>query len=141
MKRITELRKLSEHHHHGLVLARKAIRAASGGNEAEVKRTWDHVLKKFEMDLEPHFRIEEEYITPVLERKGEQDFARRLLSEHEQLRTFVSDEAQHNANALNRFGILLERHIRFEEREVFETVQRVFTHDELNAIIEASGST
>lgn len=141
MKRIAELRKLSEHHHHGLVLARKALRAASGGNEAEVKRTWENVLKKFEMELEPHFRIEEEFLTPVLERKGEQAFAHRLLSEHEQLRACVSDESQRTSDALKRFGLLLERHIRFEERDVFETVQRVFAHDELRAIIEASGST
>ncbi len=61
MKRIPELRKLSEDHHYGLVLARKARLAK---DETSAKKVWWEVMNKFQDEFDPHFIIEEKYLAP-----------------------------------------------------------------------------
>lgn len=136
MKRAPELRALSEDHHHGLVLARKAKLA--GGNEGSaVDAAWAEVEARFEDALEPHFRIEETLLAPPLAAAGERALVERLLAEHAALRAYVAPGAPRTALALVRFGEFLEAHIRFEERELFEAAQRRLDAAALRAIAEA----
>ena len=137
MKRAPELRDLSVEHHHGLVLARRARKAAAG-SEAEVAAMWDQVLEKFAAELEPHFQIEEKFMVPGLERAGEQAVVDQLNDEHVVLRDLVAPESDRSAANLARFGELLDAHIRFEEREFFVAVERSLTPAEMQAI-EAAG--
>ncbi len=71
MKRIPEFRKLSEDHHHGLVLARRAYLTGIGTKGFSVPSVWEEVERRFRYELEPHFKIEEEYLVPPLEEIGE----------------------------------------------------------------------
>ena len=137
MKRASELRALSVEHHHGLVLARRARKAAAG-SETEVEAMWAQVLEKFAAELEPHFQIEEQYMLPGLERAGEQEVIDQLNEEHVVLRGLVAPESDRSAANLARFGELLDAHIRFEEREFFVAVERCLTPAEMQAI-EAAG--
>ena len=138
MKRAPELRALSEDHHHGLVLARKARLAGAGEGTATPGEVWTQVLEAFETELEPHFRIEESLLAPALEAAGETPLVGRLLEEHAALRELVGPESPRTPATLGRFGEVLEKHIRFEERELFEAAQRILSAEQLRAVAAAS---
>lgn len=137
MKRIPELRDLSEDHHHGLVLVRKAKQAAEAGSDAAVKEAWGEVERVFSAELEPHFQIEERFIASILEKRGEEKLTQRLHSDHKAIRTAVMPDQGRSPADLQRFGVLLEDHIRFEEREFFEVAQQRLSPEELRAVEEA----
>jgi len=137
MKRIPELRDLSEDHHHALVLARKARKAGGGEDGFSVDDVWAEVEAKFKAELEPHFQIEESRIGTILERLGETQLTQRLLDEHATLREFVIPGRDQTPAELGRFGELLEKHVRFEERELFEVAQDKLNHDELSEVARA----
>lgn len=130
MRRIPELRDLSEDHHHGLVLARRARTAARAADNAEA--AWADIRARFEVEIEPHFQIEDDLIGPPLRHLGEVDLANRLATDHAALRDCVTDGGN-----LERFAALLESHIRFEERQLFEVVQDRFPQEALRAIGDA----
>ena len=136
MKRAPELRALSVEHHHGLVLARRARKAAAG-SEADVSAMWEQLLEKFASELEPHFQTEEKLMVPGLQREGEQAIVDQLNKEHVVLRGLVAPDSDRSAANLARFGELLDAHIRFEEREFFVAVERCLRPEELKAIEEA----
>ena len=137
MKRSPELRDLSEDHHHGLVLARKAKRAGSREGDLSVSEVWAEAEARFRAELDPHFGIEEAFIGAALERLGETKLAGRLYEEHASLRKFFVPEAGRGPADLSRFGELLEKHIRFEERELFAVAQRVLPPGALDAVANA----
>lgn len=137
MKRVPGLRDLSEDHHLGLVLARTARKAAAGKGGLSVVEVWAEVAATFTAELEPHFRIEESFLAPALERVGESALAQRLLDEHAALREFLIPERDRTATELARFGELLDKHIRFEERELFEVAQDKLSDDELSRVANA----
>jgi hemerythrin-like domain-containing protein len=140
MKRAPELRDLSEDHHHGLVLARKARQAATGHDARAVADTWVEVEMQFSAELAPHFQIEETFIAPHLEAAGESTLTKRLHDEHRALRECVRPGGSRTPADLARFGELLESHIRFEERELFEVAQRRLSPEALLAVAEACRS-
>ena len=137
MKRVPELRDLSEDHHHGLVLARKAMKAGGGEEWFSASDVWAEVEAKFKTELEPHFQIEESLIGTTLETLGESQLARKLFDEHEALREFLIPGGGRTPADLRRFGELLEKHIRFEERELFEVAQNTLNRDELSMVAKA----
>lgn len=138
MKRIPALRDLSDDHHTGLVLARRCKRAGRGDGDApSAGQVWDEVRAFFASHLEPHFRIEEVHLLPGLEVIGEPDLASRIEADHRALRALSSPPAA-DPERVARFGELLEAHIRFEEREVFEPTQQRLPADTLRAIASAS---
>lgn len=119
MKRSPGLRTLSSEHHTALVLARRAARAATGGDWTT---TWNEVAHYFVAELEPHFRLEEELLLPALVQTGETLLVERTLAEHVQLRSLVYDRPR-DAATLLAFAELLQAHVRFEERELFVIAQ------------------
>lgn len=120
MKRHAALIGLSQDHHHGLVLAR---RCTSG------EASWPEVAQLFAAELEPHFQIEERMLLPAL---GSDPLVERTLAEHGELRRMVDEQ-----DSLQAFGALLQAHIRFEERELFERAQAVMTESQLTEILNA----
>jgi hemerythrin-like domain-containing protein len=124
LKRHLRLQPLSHDHHRALVLARHAQRAADRGADASaLAQTWSDVAQRFGSELEPHFRIEEAWLFPDLVDVGEVGLAERALADHARLRELVREEATREI-ALE-FAELLERHVRFEERELFPRVERL----------------
>jgi hypothetical protein len=138
MKRMAELRDLSVDHHHGLLLARMAKLVAAGQETTPLPAMWKEVEERFRLELEPHFRVEEGVIAPALESHGEHQLVQRLLREHAELRQLLKPGMERSAANLAKFGELLENHIRFEEREMFEVTQAVLDSDQLKAIATAS---
>ncbi len=137
MKRFPEFQQISMEHHQGLVFARKVKRAAASGDEDRIADMWVKVETSYETGLKAHFQIEEQYIAPVLEQHGETELVKQLNEEHSAIRRiFVPGSGRLAAN-LNNFGVLLEQHIRFEEREFLETAQKYMSPNELQAVANA----
>lgn len=140
MKRLRQLRDLSDDHHTGLVLARRCRRSPEVDAAETLERLRRLVHEAFAGHLEPHFRIEEEHLLPALETIGEAPLARRIRDDHQALRALACADAMDRAS-LSRFGELLDAHIRFEERQVFERVQHRLPDDVLDAIAAACDTT
>lgn len=121
MKRIAELRDLSDDHHTGLVLAIRCKRVTASTNQVDLESIWAQVAEAFVLHLEPHFRIEERHLLPALESIGEAGLSSRIRADHDELRQLHENAATSARVVL--FGQRLEAHIRFEEREVFEKTQ------------------
>jgi len=136
MKRVDGLRELSDDHHTGLVLARRCKQAGGEDSELSPERAWAQVLDAFSRHLEPHFQIEEQHLLPALEAIGEAPLAERIREDHGALRALRSTGAASRA-LLERFGQLLEAHIRYEERQVFEPTQNRLPARVLQAIASA----
>jgi hemerythrin-like domain-containing protein len=75
-----------------------------------------------------HFRIEEEVLLPTwasLDEEADHGMISRVLTEHSLIRT-LTRKLEHEEPSVERLwdlGTLLERHIRFEEREVFALIE------------------
>lgn len=130
MRRHPALRLLSSDHHTGLVLARRARKAANEGGRAQ-SDAWKAVKEKFRAELDTHFKREERGLLPALRAAGEATLVERTLREHQAMRTLIADD--HPSN-LARFAALLVAHIRFEENALFDTAQRLLGPKELAAL-------
>ncbi|HEY4698470.1 MAG TPA: hemerythrin domain-containing protein [Gallionella sp.] len=123
MKRSPILQPLSREHHTALTLAKASERAARSGDEALVRLTCQRVIRAFADELEPHFRIEEVSLLPLLNSPETQPLLERTLADHSQLRGLLDALRQNDAGALDSFGKCLAAHVRFEERELFPVLE------------------
>ena len=129
LKRKEELKPVSRDHHHSLLLCWK-IRTAFKNN-IEVGRVKKYANWFYQNHIIPHFKLEEKYIFPVLGKDNE--LVRQALSEHSFLKSLFED-IEEPRKSLFLIEEELEKHIRFEERVLFEKIQKVATEDELKAI-------
>ena len=143
MKRFPELKSLSSDHHRALVLAKKAKKAGAEPSSTELSSTelsvtdvWSEMERYYSNELEIHFKQEEDNIAPHLQRIGKADLLERLVAEHKELRSYFMAGADRTVGTLNSLGRLLEQHVRFEERELFNVVQDLFSQEELTLIEE-----
>lgn len=121
MLRHSALRSLSSEHHTGLAIARRARRAAQEGGSAQ-SVAWEDVKQRFRAELEGHFQREERGLLPVLRTLGQAELVERTLNDHQTLRALIAEDSPDN---LGPFADLLVSHIRFEERALFDTAQRL----------------
>ena len=121
---------LSHQHQHGLAISVLIDRGLKAEPTAEKARELAlKVARLAEAELLEHFRIEEEIlfpeVRPVLER-GE--LVDSLVAEHrlmeELLRAIAAARGEEAIPCLKEFGAVLHRHIRTEERQLFEEIQR-----------------
>lgn len=142
MKRAPELRDLSDHHHQGLVQARRLRRAATGEEATSPVETAEAFLKFWQEKTTAHFR-EEEILLPVLARHGgdvRHGPVADMLAQHAQIRGLLmelSDEVRNGAlraETLEGIGELLEAHIRLEEREVFPMIEETLPEEGLKEV-------
>ena len=150
MKRAPELRDLSDHHHQGLVQARRLRRVATGEETNTPEETAETFLKFWQEETTAHFREEEEVLLPVLARYGG-DTGRgpmtEMLAQHAQIRGLImelSDEVSQGAvkpETLEAIGELLETHIRLEEREVFPIIEEVLPEEGLTEVASRLNAT
>ena len=130
MKHDPRLNGLSSEHHHALVLARDLTDEQSAWTpEAGVT-----LGKRFALELEPHFRLEEEVLLPALRRAGETSLVDRIAVDHAFLRTSVEAARAGDARAARAFGERLREHVRFEERELFPACTRTLPDEVLDEI-------
>ena len=132
IKRSPALVSFSKDHHFGLLLVWKIRHGLHQAVSAE--RISAYVLFSFKEDLEKHFKDEEQLLfcklpmDDILRKQAEED--------HQEIYNLVVEigKKDDNINLLNRFAIALEKHIRFEERELFNHLQSNIAEDELEEI-------
>ncbi|HUX89584.1 MAG TPA: hemerythrin domain-containing protein [Gallionellaceae bacterium] len=123
MKRNPVLQPLSREHHTALTLANACARAAQAGDAAMLSQACQRAIRALAIELEPHFRIEEQQLLPLLKSPDTQALVQRTLTDHEQLRGLLTGLQQNDVEALNSFGKYLYAHVRFEERELFPVIE------------------
>jgi hemerythrin-like domain-containing protein len=140
VKRHPGLASLSREHHHELSLARGLRRAAGEPPERRLSVAAAYVTQFFGPTAD-HFRHEEQVVFPVYARHaGSTPLVERILREHMEL-TGLAHElraqvavGEAEPATLEALGTLLHDHVRLEERELFEEIQRVVPDAELEAL-------
>ena len=113
---------LSHQHQHGLALCVTIDRTASPESAAGLAR---RVRNIFDLELRNHFDIEERILFPaIVSALGPTPLVDQLIAEHRQLEQLVEDTQTARPAALREFAAALSEHIRREERELFEDIQR-----------------
>jgi hypothetical protein len=133
VKRDARLHGLTSEHHHALVLVRR-LRAGARASAAEARLL---LTEAWSLTLEPHFAVEEELLLPELAAAAPALVA-RTRDEHGSLRDLVAAlPATADPEALLlAFASALERHVRFEERELFDACERLLTPATLARVAE-----
>jgi iron-sulfur cluster repair protein YtfE (RIC family) len=139
MKRNKNLVPLSRQHHYGLILAQLVKKDAPEyrglPTDTEGKRAY--VLKEWEERLQSHFEIEEKFLFPTLIAENILEMeVKELISQHRQIRRLIDQLREENEVVyhLNTLGHLLEKHIRKEERELFQKAQELLSKEKLDEI-------
>ena len=88
-----------------------------------------------------HFAAEEDHLAPVLPADDEEwsTALARMLAEHEDLRRAAGGLAQapDRVTAARALGELLDAHVRFEERVLFEILERRLSEERLGDLAAA----
>lgn len=132
IKRALALKPLSIDHHHALLLCWK-IRTGFA-KDVSATRIKSYANWFYENHLIPHFELEENYIFSILEK--EHPLIQQAISEHHNLIRLFTDLTDIE-KALKEIEITLEKHVRFEERILFNEIQKVATAEELDFIDKA----
>lgn len=123
LKRHPALIPLSKDHHFGLLLCWKIRQGIT--KEIPLSRIINYVCWFYENHLKPHFDLEEKFIFPLL--NEDHPLREEAMNQHRQLRGMVKEfnqSQQTEEPALLELEKLLEKHIRMEERELFQEIQK-----------------
>lgn len=129
IKRHEAIQPLSREHHNGLVFCWR-IRSGLSKN-VEPSRIKTYVDWFWSNHLQQHFDIEEKYVFTVLDKNDE--LLIRALSEHRRLEALIAQDTD-LIKALDAIANVLEGHIRFEERVLFNKIQEIATAEQLQNI-------
>jgi hemerythrin-like domain-containing protein len=131
MRRDPSLIPLSHQHHNGLalgVLTRRSL--AADPSPENIARQAQRIVGRYELELANHFEIEEQVLFPAC---GPLPIIGELVAEHRAIEAMVGQlrEAP-STERIDAFCDLLARHIRREENELFEQIQRDLPREVLN---------
>jgi hemerythrin-like domain-containing protein len=138
MKVIIKMIALSREHHLSLVLANQCINAVKYKTMLEQEKLRQKVYDNFTKDYETHFLTEERFIfTPLIEQNTNlKIIAIQLTQEHKTLLTLAKNIVI-NKDLLLEFGLLLKKHTRLEDREVFPYIEQHLNPQQLQKIQHA----
>jgi len=133
MLRDPSLIPLSHQHHNGLalcVMTRRSLAAdPSAENLAKLAR---RIVDRFELELVNHFEIEEQVLFPAC---GALPIIAELIREHRDIEAIVGEvRTAPQPDILEAFCEILTRHIRREENELFQEIQRTLAPEELERL-------
>ena len=140
MKRHPALYTISHDHHQGLILAQQLKKGTPQykGMPSSLTAKKDYTLSFYRNELVKHFKDDEEILFPSVHKKNEtiDKLIIEIISEHRKMENLVSelDKTAHLENILDELGVLLEKHIRKEERELFIEIEKILSDDELKTI-------
>jgi hemerythrin-like domain-containing protein len=127
---------LSHQHQHCLALCVRLDRALQAG--AVDLEAWQAEIQQiFEQEIAFHFAAEEKELFPAAARFAElQPLVQELLTGHALLRNFFSRAAARSLHVAGLQALVekLASHIRKEERELFEGMQRLMKPEELSVV-------
>ncbi|TLP80189.1 hemerythrin domain-containing protein [Maribacter sp. ACAM166] len=131
IKRSQALQGVSREHHHGLLLCWKIRTGFSKGIAEERIKTyvdWFYITH-----LVPHFELEENHIFPIL--GNDHKMIKKALAQHKRLHRLFA-ETDSPSKSLSLIEEELEQHIRFEERVLFNEIQKIATEEQLQTILK-----
>jgi hemerythrin-like domain-containing protein len=135
MLRHPSLIPLSRQHHNGLalgVLGRRVL--AEDRSPDGVAAVARQVLDYFDLELVNHFEIEEQVVFPAC---GPAPVVGELVADHRALEAMIAELRVTPAeDLLEKFFTRLTDHIRREERELFEEIQRTLPAE----VLERAGA-
>ena len=134
LKRHVALQPVSREHHQGLLLAWKIREGMKRGIPEE--RITKYINWFWEHHLATHFRFEEIYIFPIL--GSDHPLILRALQEHQDLSDLMTSE-DHTKENLFAIEQQIVKHIRFEERTLFQEIEAVASEKKLREVEEAHG--
>jgi len=137
IERHEALAPFSRDHYVGLVQAQHLKKAAAADDVARRKAVAEFV-DAWDTQIAPHFADEERLLTDLANEADRQ----RLMEEHQQIRT-LADKARElrrqtdpATDAVRHIGQTLEKHIRWEEREMFVRLQQELTEGQLASLAQ-----
>lgn len=131
IKRNKNLQPLSRDHHHSLLLCWKIRTGFLKSISVErIKRYADWFFKHH---IQPHFELEEKLLFPILGKRHE--LVKKAISEHRRLGRLFND-TENPSKSLGLIEEELEQHIRFEERVLFNEVQKIASEEQLSIILK-----
>jgi len=136
MLRDKSLIPLSHQHQHSLAICVRLDRAIQAG-EVDLEAWQAEIAQAFESEIDIHFAAEEKEIFPRAARLAElQGLVRELLLDHVTLRQLFARAGVRDLDraALKDFGEKLAAHIRKEERQLFEGMQKHMDPEELGVM-------
>jgi hemerythrin-like domain-containing protein len=129
IKRHIFLQPMSRDHHHALLLVWKIRKGLSQNTESS--RMIEYVNWFYQSYLLPHIEWEEKYIYPILGNQNE--LIIRALAEHQLLTQYIQSLSD-TPHLLTDLADLLEQHIRFEERVVFNLIQTIASEEQIKML-------
>jgi hemerythrin-like domain-containing protein len=127
---------LSHQHQHALALCVRLDRALQA-KDVDLEAWQSEIQAIFEQEIGIHFAAEEKEIFPAARRVPElQPLVDELQVEHTVLRDFFAKAAARSLDHadLPTFVETLAQHIRKEERQLFESLQKAMTAEELSVL-------
>jgi len=138
MLRDPSLIPLSRQHQHALALCVRIQRALRAGS-VDLGAWQREVHVHYQSEIQFHFAAEEKILFPAA-RSFPELFAlvEELSGEHQRLREYFvhAERGTMNQGELESFAKLLSGHIRKEERQLFEAMQKRMRAEELKALGE-----
>jgi hemerythrin-like domain-containing protein len=136
MLRDKSLIPLSRQHQHALALCVRLDRALKAG-KIDLESWQAEIAQIFEQEIAIHFAAEEKYVFPAAAKFPElQPVVQELLNEHATLRDLFARARCRSLDwaALSTFAAALAQHVRKEERQVFEGMQKLMSAGEMEAL-------
>jgi hemerythrin-like domain-containing protein len=136
MLRDKSLVPLSHQHQHALALCVRLDRALAAG-PVDLEAWQSEIQQIFEQEVTVHFAAEEQHVFPQAAHFAElQPVVEDLLAQHAVLRDSFARSAQRALDpaGLRLFVDTLSSHIRKEERQLFEAMQKLMGPAELAAM-------
>lgn len=133
------LHPLSKQHHQGLLVSLLLEKGLK--KRVPVKELRDFIIQFWEQELAAHFDMEESIFAPysILYPILTNQFAQMKL-DHQEIRFLIqkinNESRVDQSDSINTFAALLEKHIRFEERELFNALQETLSDIELVDVLQ-----
>ena len=134
MLRDKSLIPLSHQHQHALALCVRIERAAPI-SEADLAPWRAEIAQIFQSEIVIHFAAEESVIFPAARNFAELDsLVDDLLADHAELRKHFAQAEKLSSSEVRGMAERLSRHIRKEERQLFERMQELMSGEQLAAL-------
>lgn len=135
---------LSHQHQHGLALCVRIERGLRGGGSPQkIGELARRVGDTYEVELRNHFEVEEKILFPaIVKGLGPAPLVEELIAEHRKMEKQIAaigaaDPGREQRERLLKFAAALSTHIRREERELFEDIQKRLPLKTMDALASA----
>ena len=135
MERDKNLQPLSHQHHDALMCCLLLKKGVEKNADPDLLK--DFLYTQWENDISAHLGLEEKFIFPLLPGSPfQQQLIRMIKTDHELLRIMIGrmQPAKQEQKFYRQFALLLELHIRFEERTWFGFLQENLSPNELSRV-------